>query len=248
MDIRKYFAITHQNHAICNPTSSAKIDELVALLPLDRGARVLDVACGKAEMLLRIATRHHATGVGVDIAPAEVAAARQRVNERGMQDRLQIIEGDGADYPADANSFDLGCCIGATWVWGGYRGTIQALTEVVVPGGLIAIGEPFKTREPDPEYLAAEPSFVPTLVSHAENVEIAQALGLTMLYAIASSADDWDRYEGLQTLAAESYARSHPDDPDRAELMARRRREDAKHFRWGRTTLGWAIYLFRAPG
>ena len=248
MDIWKYFAVTHRNHTVCNPTSTAKLDELVDLVPLQSGARVLDIACGKAELLLRIAQRYNATGVGVDISPYEVEEAKLRVAARELQDRIEIVKADGAEYAAAPGSFDMAMCIGATWVWDGYSGTIEALKKIVVPGGLIAIGEPFRMKQPDPDYIAAEPAFVPTLVTHAENVAIAQDAGLTLLYALVSHQDDWDRYEGLQTLAAELYASEHPDDPDVPELLKRRREGDAVYLKWGRDTLNWAIYLLRAPG
>jgi cyclopropane fatty-acyl-phospholipid synthase-like methyltransferase len=248
VDRWKYFGITHRNHLVCNPTSGPKLDELVECLPLRPGARVLDVACGKAELLLRIVARHEASGVGVDISPYEVEAATHRVASRGFDSRVSIVEADGAEYEAAPGSFDMAMCIGATWVWGGYAGTIEALREIVVPGGLIAIGEPFRTKEPDPAYVAAEPDFVPTLVTHADNVEIAQDAGLTLLYAVVSNQDDWDRYEGLQTLAAQMYATEHPEDPDVRDLLRQRQKVDAVHLKWARDTLNWAIYLYKAPG
>ncbi|MCH7679915.1 methyltransferase domain-containing protein [candidate division KSB1 bacterium] len=79
MDTWKYNGITHRDHLVCNPTSEARLDELVGLLPLKPGARVLDIACGKAELLLRIAVHHGASGIGVDISPYEVGEARRRV-------------------------------------------------------------------------------------------------------------------------------------------------------------------------
>lgn len=247
MDNWKYYSITHRDHLVCNPTSESKLDELVDLLPLKPGARVLDIACGKAELLLRIAQRHGTSGVGVDISPYETEEAKRRVTASQLEGRVEIVNGDGAEYDATPGSFDMAMCIGATWVWDGYLGTIDALKKIVVPGGLIAIGEPFKLKDPDPGYIAAEPDFVPKLVTHAENVATAQDAGLTLLYAIVSSQDDWDRYEGLQTLAAETYAAEHPDDPDVPELLKRRHETDDVYLKWGRDTLNWAIYLFRAP-
>jgi hypothetical protein len=60
-----------------------------------------------------------------------------------------------------------------------------------------------------------------------------------------SSKDDWDRYEGLQWYSAAEYARTHPDDPDLAAVVEQVERAKAAYLRWGRDTLGWAIYMFR---
>jgi hypothetical protein len=183
--------------------------------------------------------------VGVDISPWEVPVARKRVEERRLSGAIEIVEGDGAAFPVTPGSFDLAMCIGASWVWGGYQPTLKALVSATGPGGLVAVGEPFCAQVPSAEYLAAEPELAPTLVSHAENVRCAREAGLDLLYAVVSNQDDWDRYEHLQTRAAELYAVEHPEDPDVPALLERRRREDDLYLTWGRDTLNWAIYVFR---
>ena len=249
MDIWKYYGVTHADHLIMNPLSSAKLDELVGLLPLQTGARMLDIACGKGELLIRVARNHEGTlGVGVDLSPYEAPAAKRRVDEYGLEDRIEILEMGGADYDAAPGSLDLATCIGASWVWDGFQGTINAFKKIVKPGGLIAIGEPYKMQEPSAEYENAEPGMAANLVTHAENIGIAMAAGLTPLYSIASNQDDWDRYEGMQWRAAEIWAAENPDDPDVSELLERMRRDRAVYLRHGRDTLNWAIYLFRVPG
>lgn len=247
MDIWKYYGITHRNHLLCNPTSKGKLEEFVSVLPLISEARVLDIACGKGEQLVRVVKRLNATGVGVDISPYETKEARQRVEQNNLQDQIEINEGDGGKFTAPPHSFSLAMCIGASWIWDGYSGTIEALKKFVPSGGLIAIGEPFKLKEPDPEYVAIEPGFVNNMVWHHENVAIAQRAGLTHLYSVVSDQDDWDRYEGLNMLSAETYAVENPDDPDVPELLKRQRLRNEIYLKWRRDTVNWAIYLFRAP-
>jgi len=65
------------------------------------------------------------------------------------------------------------------------------------------------------------------------------------LYTIASNQDDWDRYETLQWYAAARYAQESPDDPDVPEILARVAHGRTNYLRWGRDTLGWALYLFQ---
>ena len=96
MDIWKYYGLTHRDHLILNPTSDAKLNELESLLPLPPDARVLDIARGKAELLIKIARHHGASGVGVDISPYEATAAKKRVAEHQLEDRIEIIEMGGA--------------------------------------------------------------------------------------------------------------------------------------------------------
>ena len=115
------------------------------------------------------------------------------------------------------------------------------------PGGLILVGEPFWKHDPDPAYLDAADIQPGTYGRHVENVTRGEALGLTLLYSIVSSDDDWDRYEGLQWQAAGRYEQKNPDDPDVPYLLQRVAQEKLAYLRWGRETLGWALYLFKAP-
>ncbi len=247
MDTWKYYAVTHRDHLVMNPTSAAKTDEFISLLDLSPNSKVLDIASGKGEQLLRIAAKYQATGIGIDISPYEVENATNRAKERNLQDQVKFIEGDGAKYDALPGSFDLTMCLGASWVWGGHLGTINALKNLVKSGGLIVLGEPFKLKDPDPGYVEAEPEFSKSLVTHAENVEIAQGAGLKYLYSIVSDHDDWDRYEGLRIRAAELFTDQNPDDPDSVEIVNRQREESDLYLKYGRDTVGWAIYIFRAP-
>jgi len=66
MDLWKYYSIGHKHHNVCNPLSEAKLDEIVDLLACSKHSRVLDIACGKGEFLVRTAARWRCTAVGVD--------------------------------------------------------------------------------------------------------------------------------------------------------------------------------------
>ena len=68
MDMWKFYAITHKNHLICNPMNKDKFEMLCSLLKLKQGARVLDIACGKGEFLIRLTELYDITGIGVTIA------------------------------------------------------------------------------------------------------------------------------------------------------------------------------------
>jgi len=246
MDMWKYYGITHTDHTVMNPMSLDKIRELVGLLRMPEGGRVLDVACGKAEFLCLVAEAYGVTGTGIDLSPYTIKAARKNVEARGLVDRIKLVHMDGSKYEPDApQSLDLASCIGASWVYQNHRGTLEALMKMTRPGGLVLVGEPFWMTDPDPEYLKLT-GYAPDLCgSHAGNVTIGEDVGLALLYTLVSTPDDWDRYEGLQWQAAERYATDHPDDPDVEALLRSARRNRDAYLRWGRNCLGWALYLFR---
>jgi SAM-dependent methyltransferase len=248
VDRWKYYEITHRDHLVCNPTSVEKLDELVRLVDLRADARVLDIACGKAELLVRLIERYGCVGVGVDLSPYFIAAARAKANVRVANARIELYEIDGAAYDGAPESFDLAMCLGASWIWQGHRGTLAALSRWTKPGGLVLAGEPFWMREPDAEYLKTIEVTREMFGTHEGNVRVGIEVGLTPLHAMVSNGDDWDRYEGLQWRASERWAAANPDDPDRDAVLAECRKHRDAYLSWGRETLGWALYLFRKEG
>ncbi|MCE5327324.1 MAG: class I SAM-dependent methyltransferase [Planctomycetaceae bacterium] len=248
MDMWKYFGITHTDHAVMNPLSLEKTRELVGLLRLADGGRVADVACGKAEFLCLVAEAYDVTAAGVELSPYTIAAARENVQARGLGGRIELLHMDGGEYQPDApESLDLASCIGGSWVYGNHKGTLEALTKMTRPGGLVLVGEPFWAADPDPEYLKLTGQDLNLCGSHAGNVATGEDVGLALLYTLVANPDDWDRYEGLQWRAAERYAAAHPDDPDVEALLRSTRRNRDAYLRWGRNCVGWAMYLFRKP-
>jgi SAM-dependent methyltransferase len=244
MDIWKFFAVGHANHRFCNPLAVEKFDELIERLALPTHARALDIACGKAELLVRMARRYGCTGVGVDLSPPFVADSRRHVEGAGLSADIEIVEGNGADYAGAEGSFDVATCIGASWIYGGHSGSLEALSSFVKPGGVVMVGEPYFIGEPPAEYLAAVGMSRDSFGSHAENVQTGIDQGLGFLYAMVSTPGDWDRYEGLQCDAGERYARDNPDDPDAPEILEAIRKRRHEYLTWGRDALGWAVYMF----
>jgi SAM-dependent methyltransferase len=206
--------------------------------------RVLDIACGKAELLIRVARRWRCSSVGVDISPPFVAESRARASAAELAVVPEIIEGNGGEYDGEPGSFDAAVCLGASWIWGGLPGTLRALSAWSKPGGLVVVGEPFWIRDPSPEYLEAAGLEASSFSTHDGNAHIGLDEGLGFLRAIASTPDDWDRYEGLISCAAERYAVDHSSDPDVPDVIATVRKARDRYLRWGRDELGWAVYVF----
>ena len=245
MDSWKFYDITHADHTYANPLSPARLEEVVSLLELPPRAQVLDLGCGRAELLIRLAERYGIMGVGIDKSPYAVRRARDEAARRPHEGQLVFFHQDGSEYFAPPGSFDLAMCVGATWIFQGYRGTLGALARFVRPGGQILVGQPFWQREPPAEYLAHLEAPRDLYGTHADNVLAGEREGLVPIFAMVSAPEDWDRYEGLQWRAAQAFAAAHPDDPDLVELLSRVGAEREAYLRWGRDTLGWSLYLFR---
>ncbi len=246
MDRWKYYDIVHQRHSVMNPVDETKLERLYDLLELNPSGRVIDIGCGKGEMLIRLAEKYDIKGLGIDKSPYCVREAEKRKRQRIPQANLKFLEMDGAHYkPESREPSDLTMCIGATWIYGGYKNTVRALDGMTRSPGFVMVGEPFWRTSPPQEYLQSEGLSADSFDTHHGNVTTGELEGLRLVFTLVSSKEDWDRSEGLHWSAAAGYALAPPEDTDLEELMACDSKERESYLRWGRDTLGWAIYLFR---
>lgn len=236
--------ILHRYQEIMNPITEAKLDNLVELLKLNPGDSVLDIACGKGELLVKLVEKYGIKGVGIDKSPYCIKDCNQKKIDRVPGADLVFHLMDGADYKPE-EPFDMTCCIGASRVFGDHEGTLKALSEMTRPGGLILVGEPYWLKEPDSEYLEAEGLTRDSYRSHRENVEIGEQLGLKCLCTVDSDHDGWDYYQTLHWWAAEEYIANNPDDPDNSEIREATEKNKEIYLRWGRDTMGWSLYIFK---
>ncbi|MHC4548399.1 MAG: SAM-dependent methyltransferase [Planctomycetota bacterium] len=247
MDTWFYYDVTHALHTFCNPTSAATVDELGQVLGLGAGTRVLDIGCGFGEFLVRWAEQHSIAGVGVDASPYALARAERRRAERVSEADLRFVETRGEDFTT-SERFDVAMCVGASWIWNGFAGTLAALRGFARPGGLVVSGEPYWIAAPPDAYLRAEGLERGQFHTLAGCREVALDGDLEPIWMRASSLEEWDRYEMLQAAAVDRFAREQPDHPDLPEIRTRRRKADEIYLRWGRQHCGFALWVFRCAG
>ena len=224
MDRAEASRIAHGELALYNPLSERALDESIELLQLAPGARVLDVACGRAEVLRRVAERYDVEPAGYD-ADAEVV--------QSAPPELNVIV---ADRPPEG-VFDLVICIASSHALGGFPDALRALHELVAPGGSLLLGEGYWRQPPSRDYLdALGGATEDELPGYGGLFRAAEDAGFTPLHASVASEADWDRYEWIQILNSERHG--HPALRERAERARRRMTMPG-----GRDTLGFALML-----
>jgi len=246
MDQWRYFEVTHARHGIMNPISAARLLEVGEVLGLDATTRVLDIACGHAEMLMLWHERFGSTGVGIDASPYHIGRAWERKAARLPDADLDLRHADGQEF-ATNERFDVVACLGATWIWDGFAGTLRALAAFAKPGGIVVCGEPYWIAEPTADYLRHEDVTRATFHDLDGCRKIGIEDGRELIWMAGSTTEEWDRYELLQAAGLDDLARERPDDPDLPALRERRRAADAAYFSCGRRCLGFAVWAFRLP-
>lgn len=251
MDRQRISHLAHERHPVACPFSDATVDALVARLDLPRAASVLDVGCGRAEWLVRVLERApDATGVGVDLSPLALDAAGRRARAAGVETRLALVEGDGAEHLRGTDdAHDLITCTGSEHVLGTADDAWRILSARLRPGGLLLLAQGFWACEPTAAALAelgenlrdALPRGVSGLVASVV------ARGLAPLHVVVSSEREWDDYEWSWVGSLEDHAWRHPG-PEADELRAVAASHRDGYLNGYRGVLGYAAVIARRAG
>lgn len=241
---QRFTAIAHAEMAVMCPLSADTLSRAVEALALPAGATVLDLGCGKGELLARIVERYAAHGTGVELSPTFAATARERVGALAAG-TAEIVEGDARAYAGAEH--DLVVCLGPGWAHASFGALLEQLAEHVARGGQLLVADGYWRTEPSPAYLALLGARRDEMKTHDLNAMSGVDLGFQPLWSGSATQQDWDRYEFGYFAAVERWAASHPDDPDREAFLAEAHRIRDRYLRGGRDFLGFGIYLFRVP-
>ena len=238
-----WHAVVEARHDLMNPTSAAKIRLLGERLGLGPESHVLDVASGACGPALILAGEFGCRLTCVERAPEFVARGRERVAAGGLADRIEIVESDAESF--ELGRYDAALCIGATFAYGGLAPTLERLRPAAP---LLAIGEPYWRMwplPPDPfageNERTAESEWLPLL----ETVQRFESSGVRVVSLIASSQEDWDRYESLHWQTLDEWLVANPGHPQADEFRERGAAERARYLGWERDAMGWAIFVCR---
>jgi SAM-dependent methyltransferase len=226
-----YTRVAHTGMAIMNPIPAAKLDEVLELLDLPSRGRVVDLGCGKGDLLARIAARYDVDAVGIDRDQKLLAEAPPGIN---------VIVADIETWHRGRGAFDLVASVGSP-------ARLSSLAELARPGGLVLYGDGYWRHEPSEELLAAYGATRDELDDYAGTIRRGAELGLTPVYAVTASVDDFDRYEWSWSLNGERYAAAHADEAGVPEFLEWIRNGRRRYVELGgRDTLGFGLFLFRA--
>jgi ubiquinone/menaquinone biosynthesis C-methylase UbiE len=239
MDFFELMGISHRYMEILDPSTSEKIIKLGRLLKLKKGSRVIDFGCGCAEPLTLWAEEFGITGIGIDISKDFCDRARDKLVKRGLSGQIEIVCAPAADYVFEEGTFDAATCIGATFAFGGFQQTIQALKRAVHQNGRLGIGEThWLSSQINPEYAQKQT----TTHTELELAQFARSEGFELESIIRASRDDWDRYMSDSWYALVRWLEENPNHPDHEQVFKHFRTDQDDYLQFHSQYMGWAMY------
>lgn len=237
--------IAESRHRIQNPFSDAKLALLGEVARIGRDTRILDLACGKGELLSTWAAAHGSRGTGVDVSEVFLRAAEARAVELGVSERIEYVLGDAGRYDAEPGGYDVASCIGATWIGGGLLGTLQLLHRAVRPDGLILVGEPYWITDPPDEAYNALNIEAGEFVTLPLTLQRFEAAGADLVEMVLAEPYDFDRYESQHWWNLTEWLDANPADDLREQVRAFRDHNRLAHLEFQRRYLGWGVFVLR---
>lgn len=105
-------------------------------------ATILDIATGTADLAIKLAYKMPAAHVtGVDLSANMIEIGRQKVTQRNLSDRIELMTADCLHLPFDDNTFD---CITVAYGVRNFEHLDQGYGEmfrVMKPGGMLVVIE-----------------------------------------------------------------------------------------------------------
>ena len=129
------------------------------------------------------------------------------------------------------------------YIFGDYANLIKAIQPYLKKGGFLLVGEEFWKIQPSEEYLKILGAKESESRYHHENIALPETLGMTYLYTVIASEDDWNKFEGIYFLEQELKG-MRLEEVERQEYLKKVRLFRQGQFKYGRSTMGFGLYLF----
>lgn len=214
---------------------------ILEAIPLQAGDAIVDIGCGRGELLAMFAEKYAANGIGVDksadllskirsVCRGSIAAVQADMDSwiaENSQQRYQLIIGIGS--LREERLLEM----------------IQQLASMLHPGSYLLVGELVWVAAPSAPFLShlgcseASYQYLPAFKQHIERCGL-QVLRdqLTPLCA----------YESALASNVEAWALSHPEDPDREAIVSSSREWHAFSQQHAWPTWEFATIIARKEG
>lgn len=240
MDDEFVYSVAQGGLDIKNPVNSGVLIEAGEAAGLSRDSYVVDFGCGNGTLLLTWHERFGISGTGVECREDDCTVAEERIKAAGAEGAIQMTCGLAEDYIPQ--KCDCAVCLGSFDMFGGVIPGIGFFGDLLEPGASLVLGDRYWKRSMVPPEFAREWPDVPT---EYELFSAARDAGFEVVFARASSDDDWDRYESGIWSSCLQWLGTHGNDPMYDDVRQYLRLIQDEYIAYGREFMGWGLYVMK---
>jgi hypothetical protein len=134
-------------------------------------------------------------------------------------------------------------CIGSTHAVGDTVQCLKVLGDLIHDRGWLWLGVGYWQRQPDQGYLDFLQCGPEEMLSHEGTMQLFADHGWRVVRHHLASDSEWSAYEDTYADNIQKYIAAQPEDPDQAVMQTRIEAWRKAYLQWGRTTLGFGLYL-----
>ncbi len=151
--VEEMFNDISPKYDLLNHLLSANIDKLwrnrvVRLLAQKQPKTILDIATGTADFALAASRIKNSLITGIDISEGMLDVGREKVNKKGLNDRIKLLKADSENLPFEKNSFDAAIVGFGVRNFENLKKGLAEIFRVLKPGGefyVLEFSKPTKT-------------------------------------------------------------------------------------------------------
>ena len=130
-------------------TASVRSNAVMAgqIQGLDANTRVIDLGSGYGGALRYLAREHGCSGIGFNVSERENERGRRQNAEQGLDDRVEIVDGNFEDVTYEDASFDVVWSQEAFLHSGDRRRVLEEAVRILRPGGTLVFSDPMQSDD-----------------------------------------------------------------------------------------------------
>lgn len=156
MDRHQFSKIRHSSLNLCSPLLERDVLDMARLIDIAADASLLELGCGKGEVLALACQALGAKGLGVDLPGSlaeELSPLAEKLKSNGV---LEFKYQDAADFLSQNQlKYDVVISVGASQAIGGFSNLAATTRKLLKPKGWLLLGELVWRAAPRPELLEA---------------------------------------------------------------------------------------------
>lgn len=243
MNFFEYLKISERDIDLINPATPEKIIKVGKFSGMSPDKKVIDFGSGYGEPLILWAKNFGIQALGTEIREDVCNKANDRIKKNKLSDKIKIQCGAGDKLEFKKGFYDVATCVGATFVFGGFKESISFMKTAINNSGKLLICEPYWLFKNTPEEIKKKIEF--TIFTETELIEIVRAEDCDIEYTSHSSVEDWDYYEATQWPPVLDWLEKNTSSTEKDEVIKMFHASQDQYFGWAREYLGWGLYVIR---